>query len=230
MIALALELSTIHNSVAVFEDERVVAEKHWSERSARSQHLFHSLPALLSEAGVGADRVDTFIVGRGPGSYSGLRIAITTARALALPGQRTVFALSSGEALAFETAEREQAQTIAVVGDARRHMLWVGVFRAHGLQLEALKPWTVIPVADLPAALREPCVVVTPDWHKLEAVAQATPVPGVRWIPETRAPSARSVGRLGLLKLGAKQPSEPLTPIYTHPPVAKLKADPSAQP
>ena len=90
---------------------------------------------------------------------------------------------------------------------------------AHGAEMEVMKPWTVIQAAELGAVLREPCVAVTPDWLHLSKVVAEETLPHVRWVQEVRHPSAKEVGRLGLMKLGARQPSEALTPIYTHPPV-----------
>ena len=219
MIALAIELSTAHASAALFKDEQLIGERAWHERYVRKAQLFGELSGLLEESRTDVSAIHTFIVGRGPGSYSGLRCAIAAATGLALPGKRTVFAVSSGEALALETARREQAGAVAVLGDARRRMLWTGVFRAHGAEMEVMKPWTVIQAAELGAVLREPCVAVTPDWLHLSKIVAAETLPHVRWVQEARSPHARDVGRLGLLKLGAGHPSEALTPIYTHPPV-----------
>lgn len=219
MLALALELSTAHASLALFQDEELIGESAWLEPSARKAHLFEELPALFNRTGVEAAAIHTFVVGRGPGSYSGLRSAITAARALALPGGRAVYAVSSGEALAVETARREGGRAVAVVGNARRSMLWIGVYRIHGAGLEVMKPWTVMRAAELGEVLREPCTVVSPDWTQLKPSLTDQGLAHVRWIEEDRYPSAKEVGRLGLMKMGANQPSEALTPIYTHPPV-----------
>jgi len=221
MNSLAIELSTKQGSVAVFSDERLVAEKTWKEEGTRSQHVFHVIPNLLEEASVAPDQLGTYYVGRGPGSYSGLRIAMTAARGMALPSEAKVFALSSGEALAAETAEREGATTVAVVGDARRNMIWVGVFRVLAMQLETLHSWNVMDRASLPAVLPGPCVVVSSDWKRIGDHLEAMNLPEGRLIRESRYPSARYVGKVGMRKLGSGEPSEPLSPIYSHPPVGR---------
>ena len=80
MIELAVELSSVAGSIALLRDGKPADERSWLEKSARAQHIFHELPGLLAAGGVAAADLGGFLVGRGPGSYSGLRVAITAAR------------------------------------------------------------------------------------------------------------------------------------------------------
>ena len=128
MIALALELSSRHGSVALLSGHEVLAEETWDEKDFRGQHVFRVLPGMLRNASVTLEAIDLFAVGRGPGSYSGMRVAITAAQSFALPGRKTVYTVSSGEALAQEIADRETVSSIAIVGDARRGTVWFGLF------------------------------------------------------------------------------------------------------
>ena len=220
MITLALELSSAQGSLALLSDEHVVAEEQWNEKNAHAQEFFRRLPGLMSRARQRIEDVDCFAAGRGPGSYSGLRSAVTAAQALALPGGKPVFTVSSGEALAREIADREHASAVAVIGDARRGTLWMGVFGLVGQELTALKPWAVIRSEELPTALPDGVVVATPDWSRLTAVIEACPGPRVRWIPGDSYPTATWVGRVAVERIRKGTASEPLTPIYMHPAVA----------
>lgn len=221
MIALALESSSLRGSIALFTGDRLADEETWDEKEVRRQHVFEALPRLLARTSLKPEDIDLFIAGRGPGSYSGLRVALTAAQALALPGRKPVFTVSSGEALALETSEREQASLVAVAGDARRETMWLGVFEMQNGELKTLKPWIVSAVCDVPRHLPAGCVVVSPDSSRLSAALAGLDVKHVRWIPEERYPGAAFVGKCGLAKLSRGLPSEPLTPIYMHPAVAK---------
>ena len=70
-----------------------------------------------------------FLFSRTRSSFSGLRVGFTVANALALPDGKKVIAVGSGEAMALALSEELKiAQNIAVIGDARRQMCWLGKF------------------------------------------------------------------------------------------------------
>ena len=110
MITLAIETSTEHGSVAVSEDGRTI----FLERFAADRTLGSELFTCLQRAGEAAPNYDQIIVGLGPGSYSGVRIAIAAAIGLELAKGAKVLGIPS--ILAFET----DAQKYLTIGDARR--------------------------------------------------------------------------------------------------------------
>jgi tRNA threonylcarbamoyl adenosine modification protein YeaZ len=218
MIALALELSSRHGSAALLSGREVLAEETWDEKDFHGQHVFNVLPDMLRKASLSLDAIDVFAVGRGPGSYSGMRVAITAAQAFALPGRKTVYTLSSGEALAQEIADREKVSPIAIVGDARRGTVWFGVFEVRDQVLSQVKSWAVLSPDKFAAELPPGTLVVSPDWQKLSPVLNGL---NLRGLEQDCFPKARIVGQLALRKLELGLPSEPLVPIYTQPAVAK---------
>lgn len=218
MIALALELSSRHGSAALLSGREILAEETWDEKDFRGQHVFRVLPGMLRKASISLDAVEVFAVGRGPGSYSGMRVAITAAQGFALPGRKTVYTLSSGEALAREIADREKISSIAIVGDARRGTVWFGVFDIRDQVVSQVKSWTVLAPDKLAAELPTGTLVVSPDWQKLSPVLKGL---NLKCLEQDHFPKARIVGQLALRKLELGLPSEPLVPIYTQPAVAK---------
>ena len=115
MKLLALEFSTETASLALLDGGAVVAAAAVDAGHRRSQGLFAAADGLLRGAGWTFADVGAFAVGRGPGSYTGLRVSVTAANGWALPAQKPVWTMSSGEALAAEIfAERpEVAQVVA---------------------------------------------------------------------------------------------------------------------
>ena len=218
MIALALELSSRHGSAALISGHEILAEETWDEKDFRGQHVFRILPILFQNTSLSLDAVDVFAVGRGPGSYSGMRVAITASQAFALPGRKTVYTVSSGEALAQEIVNSGINSPVAIVGDARRGTVWFGIFQIGDQVLVQAKPWTVIVPDQLAAELPPGTLIVSPDWHKLSPVLKR---PGLQCLEQDRFPTAGIVGRLALRKLELGLPSEALVPIYTQPAVAK---------
>ncbi|MBN1268928.1 MAG: tRNA (adenosine(37)-N6)-threonylcarbamoyltransferase complex dimerization subunit type 1 TsaB [Kiritimatiellae bacterium] len=215
MRILALELSTQSGSAALAEGDKLIAERTWDERAHSGQAVFAFLPALLKEAGWSLEEVDVFAAGRGPGSYSGLRMAVSAVRALALPGGKAVFCVNSGAALAHEVAIAQKTGRVAVCGDARRERAWYGIFRATGGDVEREGEWGLAPADDLDQVLPADALRVSPDWSRLRIPAS----PRGPWIREDRPPQARYVAELAAQRMARGVTSEPLAPIYVHPPV-----------
>lgn len=221
MNVLAIELATDVGSLAVLKDGRPTAELKWTEDRLGRSRFFCDVRRLAETGELDLALLDLIAVGVGPGSFSGLRMAVSAACGLALPDRKPVFAVASGEALAWEIAAETGAAEVCVVGDARRNELWIGRFRTVGGWLRMQGAWDVLPfgaVANEAAA--EGAIWVTPDWDRIGARLSEVVPAGVRLLAERRAPTARAVGALAARKREAGWPSLPLSPIYVHPAVS----------
>jgi len=174
MKLLAIDTSTLMASVAVAEataDDgsaaslRVLAWRE-SDVDTHSDRLLPLIDAALGEAGVALAEVDEIAVGAGPGSFTGLRIGMATAKGLAFAAEKPLRAVSSLAALAMDVAcpPAGGASTSAAAAatrdtllvpvlDARRHEVFAGFYRIaeEAPALQPVAPERVIP----PAKLRE---------------------------------------------------------------------------
>lgn len=190
MKTLALEFSTDAGGLALLEDARVVAAAAVAAGGRRSQELFAAAADLLAGAGWTFADVGAFAVGRGPGSYTGLRVSLTAAHGWALPENKPVWTTSSAAALAAEIfAEQPDAARLVVSGAARRGTIWAGLFGR--------------------------CEGRIGDWRLLPEDARGQAWPDAHWVAPDRAPRAEWVGRL----FCAGGASEERQPIYLHPAV-----------
>lgn len=194
MKLLALEFSTDAASLALLEDGRAVASAAVDAGQRRSQGLFAAAETLLKSAEWTLAEVGAFAVGRGPGSYTGLRVSLTAANGWALPFGKPVWTVGSGAALAAEIcAEQPEISQVAVWGDARRGTIWAGLFeRGQGANARQVGEWKLLP-----------------------AEARGTEWPEAHWAEPGRVPRAEWVGKLFF----AGAASEALRPIYLHPAV-----------
>ena len=128
-----------------------------------------------------------------------MRVAITAAQSFALPGGKTVYALSSGEALAQEIADREKNSSIAIVGDARRGMVWFGVFEVRAQILTPVKSWTVLSPDKLVSELPRDTLVVSSDRYKLSPILKEL---NLHCLEQDCFPQAKYVGQLCLAEDG----------------------------
>jgi len=139
MKILALELSSARGSVALFNDGNVDFVREWPNDRKNSGPFFEYLAEVLNEF----EKPDTIIVGLGPGSYAGTRIAISAAIGLQAASQSRLIGFPSICAIECDTAE------YCVIGDARRQTFFLA--RIHGNNL-AESP-TLMAEAELRAKL-----------------------------------------------------------------------------
>ncbi len=216
MKLVALELSSRQGSVALWQDGAVLAAETWAEPRGAGTLVFELLPRAMAAAGWAWREVDAYGVSRGPGTYSGLRTALTVAQALALPDQKPVHAVNSGEVLAWGVARDHAAPTVAVVGDARRGQAWWAVFAHRGAQWVAVSDYALTAWPDLDAALPRDALRASAEWTRMAALLPpAAPVAG-QWIARDVFPSAADVAARVADRMAAGVPSEPLVPLYLH--------------
>jgi len=170
---LALELSTAHGSVAVVAGDEVLYEAAFEAKRSHNAQVFGPLGVALEVAG---ERLRGLVVGTGPGSYTGVRIAIAAAQGIALSRQVPVLPISS---LLGSLSEK----TFGVVGNARRGRFYVAEVREGILQEEiALFQPDEVEEAMADTGLQR--------WISCDEVA---PIPGI----ECRVPMARRLAGLG---------------------------------
>jgi len=137
---LALETSRRAASIALGAGARVLEDELGAEAHARD--LVPRLAGLLEHAGVervaGKLRLRAVFVGLGPGSYTGLRVGIATALALARASGAALYGLSSFEALAFDALEVGAEGTVAL--DARAGRFYHARYRRVERGLVVLEP------------------------------------------------------------------------------------------
>ena len=150
---LALETATTACSAALCAaDGAVVADRLALSGPAHSQLLLPFVHEILTEAGAGWADVDTVAVGLGPGAFTGLRIGIATARALAqadgraaLAGVPTLAALALALAGAPEAAGRRLVPLI----DGRRREVFAAVFESLDGEVRQVEDVAVVPADGL---------------------------------------------------------------------------------
>jgi len=168
MMILALESSAAACSAALTRDGELVAQNWQNSGLTHSRTLLPMVDSLLKNSGQRLEDVDVVAVAAGPGSFTGLRIGVATAKGLAWPGDKDCAPCSTLESMAWPLAHLA-GKVIVCAMDARRKQVYNALFLATGEGLERLSPDRAISLAELGEELKkyENSKIVVGDGAKL---------------------------------------------------------------
>lgn len=120
---LALDTATRHSGIALFDGHHLVAELNWHSTDAQTVELMPRLAQLLDWHGLAPAQLTALAVSLGPGSYTGLRVAISAAKGMALAFGLPLFGISTLDATAFAQLGRPEP-VCALVAAGRGRLCW----------------------------------------------------------------------------------------------------------
>ena len=154
MKILALESSATACSVALWGEEGLIAQSFQNSGLTHSRTLLPMAHDLLKNCGTTLEQVDVIAVAAGPGSFTGLRIGVATAKGLSWGANRDCAACSTLESMAWPLVFYSDAVLVCAM-DARRKQVYNALFYANGESLERLTPDRAISLDDLGEELKK---------------------------------------------------------------------------
>ena len=203
MYLLAMDTSNQAMSVAVMHDQTLLAETTINHNKKHSSQLLPTMQHLLQLSGLTVDQIDRIVVAQGPGSYTGIRIAVTTGKTLAYTLNKELVGVSSLAALAAGVTDTQAL--IVPLMDARRQNVFAGVYQWVKGELINVVEDAHLPLTQLleeVLVLRQPAVFVGADVEKFADEIRATLGAKANLADPLRAYPRAS--RLALLGLHAK--------------------------
>jgi tRNA threonylcarbamoyl adenosine modification protein YeaZ len=239
VLALVIDTSSAAVTAAVVRIERganrdeVVAERVTIDARAHAELLAPSIAACLHEAGITPVGLGAVIAGLGPGPFTGLRVGLVTAAAMADALHLPAYGVCSLDAIAAELAHSE---ALLVAGDARRREVYWATY-AGGVSPqrvfpESVSPGSVFSESVSPDAGRQagPDVARAADLVAAGVAAGAAAMTGAGArlyqaelalpLLEVDYPTARGLARLATARVLADAPGETLVPLYLRRPDA----------
>ena len=225
MTVLAVDSSTPTAAVALCRDGDLLASFRTAAGSTHSACLLPMIENTLSLCGVSVADVDLFVCGVGPGSFTGVRIAVATVKGLAAPLDKPCVGVSSLELCAAALAGAEGL--IVPVFNARRGNVYSAVFSSSGGGLSRLGEDMIISVAELCEMLRpygRPVYFAGDSAREVYAAARdsgidAAPVSETAILPDAAQICAVAAARYEAAGDEAKRAytADALTPVYLRP-------------
>ena len=130
MLVLAVDTTTSRGSVALVEGDETLGELRLSTADDHSSHVLPAAAFLLEHLGRRVADVDGYVVAVGPGSFTGLRIGISTVQGLALAAGRPCLGISSLDALAAGIVGA--AESLVAMVDAHRGEVYAALYDSAG--------------------------------------------------------------------------------------------------
>ncbi|HPQ71265.1 MAG TPA: tRNA (adenosine(37)-N6)-threonylcarbamoyltransferase complex dimerization subunit type 1 TsaB [bacterium] len=159
MKILALDTSTRAGSVALRDGEQIVAATLLDVTATHSERLLPAVERSLADAGWTIEDLDLIACAKGPGSFTGLRIGLATAKGIAFAIDRPLVGVNSLEATALGFAYG--TATICAMIDARKRQVFAALFAPDGKGgLQRLSEDASVKAGEFAASVEGPCLFV----------------------------------------------------------------------
>ena len=153
MLILALDSTALVGSVALCEDQRLLAEFTVNTGNTHSETLLPMVESVLRIAGYTVDDVDLFVCTAGPGSFTGVRIGAATLKGIAFGKDKPCIGVSTLEALARNGEALDGILCPAM--NARRQQVYNALFDSDGQALNRLCDDRALAISELGEELTE---------------------------------------------------------------------------
>jgi tRNA threonylcarbamoyladenosine biosynthesis protein TsaB len=211
---LLIETSSGFGEVALAEGERLVGQRRLDENRRNARDLAPSVGALLAEQGWRPRLIHGVIVSRGPGSYTGLRVGVMSAKTFAYATGCVLLGIDTFAAVACQAPSPINA--VDVIADAQQDRIYVQSFTRGPDGWQPATELTIRPLADWLAQRRADAWATGPGLRKFDL---RIPAELPRVAVELRDPQAGSLLRLGLdrFRMGQRDDVWSLEPLYLRP-------------
>ncbi len=218
MRILAIDTSTTINSVCILDDNGILVEHIVSSRNSHNRVLLRNLDICIREAGTRLEEIDALAVALGPGSFTGLRIGISTAKTLAWANRLPVLGIPTLDALALNVPCSEYP--VCALLDARKKEVYCSIYRNTAGYPESLTKYLVLLPEKLAELISSPTVFVGNGWLLYESFLKKKLRKNALSLPPSfHTMRASNIATLARLRLEKNDVDDPVTlkPIYVRP-------------
>lgn len=224
MKILSFDSATESATCALIEDEKLLGEITFNYKKQHSVLIMTMIDTLLHNSNTDITEVDGFIISKGPGSFTGLRIGMATFKGICNGLNKPLLGISSLDALAYNLAYTDGI--ICPILDALRGNVYTAIYKFDKNTLVKLEDYSAIAVEDLIEKLKEYNSKVTfiGDGVYKHRETISVNLPLSCFAPtHLNVVKASSLGELGynLLKEGSAENIYTLAPLYIRKPQAE---------
>jgi tRNA threonylcarbamoyl adenosine modification protein YeaZ len=153
MIVLSIDSSSKVATVALLKDDILLGEYILNDKKEHSVILMPLIERLLKDCNLEVDDIDGYVVSKGPGSFTGLRIGMATIKGMSFGSNKPYISLSSLDALAYSLSSF--SGIICPIMDALRENVYSGLYKSVDGKLTTILEPTSIDIDKLLELLKE---------------------------------------------------------------------------
>lgn len=147
MKVLAVDTSSLVAAVAVVDNSRVLGEYSINHKKTHSQKLMPMIKEIMESLELSPNDIDIYAASSGPGSFTGLRIGITTIKAIAFAAQKPVISVPTLDALAYNIPI--PGVIICPIMDARNSQVYSALYKLEKGFPAKITEYMGVPIAEL---------------------------------------------------------------------------------
>ena len=152
MKILSIDSASKVATVAILDDNNLIAEYTLNNKLEHSTLIMDIVDKLLRDSDLDIDDIDGFVVSKGPGSFTGLRIGMATIKGLSLGSNKPYISISSLDALAHSLVNFDGI--ICSMMDALRNSVYTCLYKGENGNLENLIDYSALEIEGLVALLK----------------------------------------------------------------------------
>lgn len=217
MNLLAIDTSSRRFSLAVARDGKIFRFRSILLKKVLSDSIMPAIEGILKNAGLRLAELDGFAVGLGPGSFTSLRVGLSTVKGLAFALKKPVVGISSLDVLAMNIARDGQ---ICAVCDAKRNMAYACLYQKKGDVLKRKSRYLLTDIKDVLKRIKGGVTFVGDGVPLFRAAIEKAAGINPHFADEKQMyPQARHLAALAMKRFEAKEydAAETLVPLYLYP-------------
>jgi len=226
MNVLAIDTSTDYLSVAVLRDAATLGRLHQEARTSHSRLLVPAIRKVLARAGLRLKDVDGIALSIGPGSFTGLRIGVTTVKALALCSGKPVVTVPTLDVIALQALslvqytgkENRLPRRICPLLDAKKEKVYACLYERRSGGLRRVSGYLLLPLEDLLTRIKGEALLIGTGIDAYRDVILKKAPSCVLYEKDDWRPDAVLVGTMGSEKLKKRDLADvnDLAPFYIY--------------
>jgi tRNA threonylcarbamoyladenosine biosynthesis protein TsaB len=224
MIMLGIDTSTMTAGVGIVEEDQVLVDLRFDVKVTYSEILMPTIDLALKTVGMKIMDLDGFSISIGPGSFTGLRIGLSTIKGLCFATGKPLTSVPSLDALASKSLFC--SHQVAPLLDAKKDQVYVAIYDTSEGELHRKSEYMAIDVEDLAKKISKRTLFVGPGAKLYQnELKNLLGEKACFTFNEQSIPSGSAVARIGLNKLLANQTEDitDLEPLYIRMSEAELK-------
>ena len=214
MNILAMDTSTHSLSIAVIKDNKILASRNIRLKENLSSAIIPEIKEVLRKAKLALPALDGFAVGLGPGSFTSLRVGLSTIKALSFASGKPVVGISSLDVIAMNV---KNDGPLCVLSDAKRNLLYACFYEKKDGSIERKSDYLLVSSDNLMGRIFKKTILVGDGIRILES--QTKKMKGKVTAASQWMPQAKNLARLALQRFEEKEFNDidRLIPLYLYP-------------